>query len=457
VKPRFCPWCGSGSRRVSFTDNRPNNDVDEALRHYHRSGPSGEEAHSAISRGVLVSLIRQFLSSQFEYINIAKDYLEIVDFHELLQNVVHSEEGHGKLGGKAASSYLAWHVIKKSIDDVNTLHHLKLPKTWYITSDMALRVMHYNSFYEIIEQKYKEITLIRSEYPSVVQAFKDAYFPPELLNGLSIVLDDLVDTPLIIRSSSLLEERLGVAFSGKYKSVFVANQGSKQERLAALTDAIAEVYASTFHPDPLEYRAKLGLLDFNEEMGIMIQEVVGTRIGDFYLPIFSGITKSGSDVDWPADPASGISMIHVVPGLKTSVLSTPDNGQAATTGPNYPDSGINIEVPKEIDVINLETNRGEAIELDQLLRDHGSEIYNLIQSGMPAGQEGDFSRWNHDPPINEQAVRALLNEWISRISLEEQLRIAVRSLQDTLGTRVTIQFAFDGRDLYLLHCRFQTS
>ena len=39
-------------------------------------------------------------------------------------------------------------------------------------------------------------------------------------------------------------------------------------------DAIAEVYASIFGPDPTEYRAERGLLDVHEEMGIMIQEVV---------------------------------------------------------------------------------------------------------------------------------------------------------------------------------------
>ena len=44
-------------------------------------------------------------------------------------------------------------------------------------------------------------------------------------------------------------------------------------------DAIAEVYASIFGPDPTEYRAERGLLDVHEEMGILIQEVVGQKIG----------------------------------------------------------------------------------------------------------------------------------------------------------------------------------
>ena len=58
-----------------------------------------------------------------------------------------------------------------------------------------------------------------------------------------MALDDFGDKPLIVRSSSLLEDSLGSAFAGKYKSLFVANQGTKRERLEALVDAIVEVYA----------------------------------------------------------------------------------------------------------------------------------------------------------------------------------------------------------------------
>ena len=99
-------------------------------------------------------------------------------------------------------------------------------------------------------------------------------------------------TTIIVRSSSLLEDRVGSAFSGKYKSLFLANRGSKRERLAALQDAIAEVYASVFGPDPIEYRRERGLQEFVEEMGVLIQEVVGTRHGDRFYPDLSGVARS---------------------------------------------------------------------------------------------------------------------------------------------------------------------
>ena len=76
--------------------------------------------------------------------------------------------------------------------------------------------------------------------------------------------------------------------------------GDKEERLAALMDAIAEVYASIFGPDPTEYRAERGLLDVHEEMGIMIQEVVGQSVGKYFLPACSGVAFSNNEFRWSA-------------------------------------------------------------------------------------------------------------------------------------------------------------
>ena len=86
-------------------------------------------------------------------------------------------------------------------------------------------------------------------------------FPAGDVHALAAALDEFEGAPLIIRSSSLLEDRLGTAFSGKYKSLFLANTGSKRERMTALLDAISEVYASLFGPDPIEYRRERGLIE----------------------------------------------------------------------------------------------------------------------------------------------------------------------------------------------------
>jgi len=145
---------------------------------------------------------------------------------------------------------------------------------------MLLLFLAYNNLDDVYNWKYLDIDQIREEYPHILQVFKSSRFPPDILQGISNALDDFGDSPLIVRSSSLLEDRMGAAFSGKYKSLFLANQGDRARRLAALLDALAEVYASIFSPDPIQYRAERGLLDQHEEMGIIDVYVIGsTRSG----------------------------------------------------------------------------------------------------------------------------------------------------------------------------------
>ena len=82
-----------------------------------------------------------------------------------------------------------------------------------------------------------------------------------------------------------LEDRLGASFCGKYASLFVANQGSLEERMGELLRAVTQVYASIFNPDAIQYRKEKGLLDFRDEMACIIQPVVGQRLGRYWLPV----------------------------------------------------------------------------------------------------------------------------------------------------------------------------
>ena len=60
---------------------------------------------------------------------------------------------------------------------------------------------------------------------------KNSKLPPEIINSLSVALDDFGERPIIVRSSSILEDQSGASFSGKYKSLFLANQGSRRNGL----------------------------------------------------------------------------------------------------------------------------------------------------------------------------------------------------------------------------------
>ncbi len=173
-----------------------------------------------------------------------------------------------------------------------------------------------------------------------------------------------------MRSSSLLEDRTGSAFVDKYKSVFLGNQGTREERLRDLMQAVAEVYASNFGPDPIEHRAERGLLEFSEQMGVMIQEVVGTRMGPYFLPAYSGVARSRNDLQWSSEVKPEDGIVRIIPGLGSRAVDKTSGEHPVVILPGRPTLRVDDTPeddmrhrPTKIDVINLETNRLQTLEV----------------------------------------------------------------------------------------------
>jgi len=437
-------------------------EVADAIRRYYNMGPYDHEIQSPSKSGIQISLIRRFLSEQPFYINSAKNYLDIRDFYDLLGKIIFSAESRGKLGGKSAGIILAGNIIEKKSDEYKVLKNIKIPKTWYITSDVIYHFMHYNNFDEVVEQKYKSKTQIRLEYTYVDQLFRNGYFPDDILKGLSAALDDFNDCPIIVRSSSLLEDQTGAAFSGKYKSVFLANQGSKEERLDALTDAIAEIYASTFSPDPIEYRVERGLLDYGEEMGIMIQEVVGTRVGDYFLPVYSGVAYSSNRFRWSHQIKPEDGLVCMLPGFGDCTAIQMENGSQVFASPGRPEAvsgsginDINRNSPQNIDVINLKKNSCETLNLNDFLLEHGHDIPGIENIFSSIKEYKIIQLDNVTGDSDREKYVATFEGLFSKTAFLKQIHTMLRVLEDTYKKPVYIEFASNGTDLYLLQCRPQ--
>ena len=129
------------------------------------------------------------------YINIAKKYVDIRDFFDILDRVIYMPESHGLLGGKCAGLILAQHIINESFKGDQASADIKVPKSWYLPSDLLLGFVRFNKLDEVVEQKYKDINQVRLEYPHVIHTFKDSRFPPEIVQGLSMMLDELGECP----------------------------------------------------------------------------------------------------------------------------------------------------------------------------------------------------------------------------------------------------------------------
>jgi len=435
----------------------------EIVNRFCRSAREGEAALSpSDDLNVRVALTRRFLTDRLSFIGAAKGHLNIHDFGRLLNHVIGPPQGIGKVGGKSAGLFLAEHILKTRGKGNRLLEKVRAPHAWYITSDGLLDFIQYNSLEDIQSFKYSSNEEIRQGYPYIEQILKHSFLPPEIVNGLKVALDDLGDWPLIVRSSSLLEDSEGSAFSGKYRSLFLVNTGSKEQRLAALTDAIAEVYASIFGPDPIQYRKERGLLDFMEEMSILIQRVVGTRVGKYLFPVFAGVAFSQNEFRWSPRIKREDGLVRLVAGLGTRAVDRVGDDYPVLVCPGQPGLRVNV-TPEEIvhysqryvDVLNLETGRFESPSIESLLAEVGNEL-PLLDKIVSRYSDGSLHKAGSLLHLKDGHMVVTFAGLIETTDFIRQMKALLALLQEVMGVPVDVEFAHDGKDLYLLQCRPQS-
>jgi pyruvate,water dikinase len=449
--------------RVLNNPRSPLPEIVDALRRFQYGIPDKAVLRPSTIKTLRASLTQRLLTEQLDFVRVAKEHVKISDFGELAGHMILPAGSHGRLGGKSAGMLLAYRILERAARPEHPVGEIHIPKTWYLPSDGLLDFVGHNDLQDVIEQKFKEIDEVRQEYPDIVRLFKTSSLPPRILNGLSVALDDFAEVPLVVRSSSLLEDRLGTAFSGKYKSLFLANRGTKAERLEAIADAVAEVYASTFGPDPIEYRRERGLLEFNEEMGILIQECVGTRVGKYFLPAFAGVAFSSSEFRWSPRIRREDGLVRLVPGLGTRAVDRVADDYPILLVPGQPSLRANVEIdeivrysPRWMDVINLESRTLETKRVAELVQEMGPDfpgfqhVFSVHKDGML-----------HKAPARvlfspEEEHVATFSGLAESTPFLEHMRSVLDLLEEELGTPVDIEFAHDGETFYLLQCRPQS-
>jgi hypothetical protein len=195
-----------------------------------------------------------------------------------------------------------------------------------------------------------------------------------------------------VRSSSLLEDNFGSAFAGKYDSFFLPNQGSLEENLTALTQAIALVYASVLSPDALFYRKVQGLDDYDERMAILIQKVQGEKHGRYFFPYVAGVGFSCNPFIWNKKLRREDGFLRIVLGMGTRAVDRVAKDYPRMIGLSHPQlrpekdaADIRKYSQRIMDVIDLETNEFKSIPITEVLSDQFPGIQYLA-----AVDEGDF-------------------------------------------------------------------
>ena len=425
--------------------------------------PLGErELAPAEVVGTRVALTRHFISDQLEFIAIAKNHLRIRDFSDIVRRIIGSDDEMGRIGGKAGGMILAHQILKNAERTASVDPPSAIPESYYLRSDAIEDFLRLNRLDEYQSQKYKPIEDVVREYPLIRGVFRNGAFPLKIVQSLRRILENIGTHPLIVRSSSLLEDRIGAAFYGKYASLFLANQGPLEQRLRSLLGAIAEVYASLLAPDPILYRREHNLIDYVEDMAVLIQKVVGFRCGDYFLPAFAGVAVSRNDYRWSPRIKREDGFTRLVMGLGTRAIERHGADYprmvalgAPTLRPESTVKEILRCAQKTLDVINLKTNRLESVRLQEVLA-QGVE-FPMFDKIVSVNQDDElFPPAGARVDVDPSSLCITFEKLLNASSFARDLRDRLHRLEDAYGSPIDLEYACDGERFYVLQCRMQS-
>jgi hypothetical protein len=412
------------------------------------------------SMGVRVGLLSRFISDQLTFLAVAKNHITIRDMDELMGRIIWNPRRGGRIGGKSAGMFLAYKIILPLLGrrDPEFEKYVRIPESHYFTSGFLTDFLDSNNLFSLHSQKYKNRETIESEFSQISEIIRKTVFPPDIITQFKDFLQKVGEHPLIIRSSSLLEDNVGFTFSGKYDSVFIANQGEIEIRLAEFTSALKQVLTSLFSPKAILYRRDHNLLDFDERMSVLVQKVVGRQFGDYFFPTAAGVAFSLNMYAWTPRIVRRDGLLRMVFGLGTRAVDR--------IGPDYPRMVplshplLRPEVGAEeikrysqrlVDVFDLKSRSVRTVSATDLLRaiDYPDQYYVVS-----VDDEGHLSA-----PLFKKdeidATRACItfDNLLSKTPAAGLMKRILHQLEKYYGRPVEVEFAWDDGILYLLQCR----
>ena len=366
--------------------------------------------------------------------------------------------GDGSLGGKGRGLAFIDHIIKRH-PDLNDFDNAEvmIPKTVVLCTDIFDEFMDTNSLYQVALSDISDDEILRY--------FLHARLPARLIGDLMAFLD-VVDTPIAIRSSSLLEDSHYQPFAGIYATYMIPYVDDKYERLHMLSDAIKAVYASVYYRDSKAYMTATSNVIDQEKMAVILQEVVGEAHENRFYPTLSGVARSVNY--YPiGDEQAEEGTVNLALGLGKYIV---DGGQSLRLSPAHPNQVLQTS---ELELALKETQtRFYALDLENppttFFKDDGFNILKLrVAKAEPDGTL-QYIASTYDP--YDQVLRDGIYEGGRKVitfcgvlqhgifPLPELMQKVLRYGQDEMRRPVEIEFAANINadrtgELYLLQIR----
>ncbi len=323
-------------------------------------------------------LLRMAITGESRLLELAKKYFDLPGLVKIGKRII----GTGMIGGKSVGMLLSRAILTKT--DKHWKDALEVHDSFFIGSDAYYTYMIQNDCWWTRRQLKKSGNYLNGS-EDLKQKMLKGKFSEEVKKQFIEMLDYFGQSPIIVRSSSLLEDAYGNSFSGKYDSVFCANQGTPQERLENFMNAVRKVYASAMKKEALAYRAHWGLLQQDEQMALLVQRVSGSNYNNYFFPQTAGVGFSFNPYVWNNDIEPEAGLIRLVFGLGTRAVDRTDDDYTRIVALNAPEkrpeSNLN-EVLKytqrKVDFLNLKQNKmisGYFEDIAKSISDFQMEIF----------------------------------------------------------------------------------
>ena len=408
-----------------------------------------------VGEDYLRKLLPMAISRDKRILKLAEQYFTLADVLNIQRRMI----GTGLIGGKSVGMVLARAVLRAKSRRLAEL--LEPHDSFFVGSDVFHTFLVRNGIWWIREKQKDPDTFLEGAEEARRHMLAGT-FPDYIEKQFADMLDYFGQSPIIVRSSSLLEDNFGNAFAGKYESVFCGNQGTRAARMDDFLSAIRTVYASAMSEKALQYRAQRRLLHLDEQMALLIQRVSGAIYGEtLYYPQIAGVGLSFNPYVWNRriDPRAG--MLRLVFGLGTRAVDRRDDDYTRLVALNDPDRRpeTNFDEVRQysqhkVDVIDLEANKVTSTDFASVakaspslpIERFASQDHDLIRRAREAGMTDVFSRV------------LTFDELFSQTDFIGNMREMLQILQGAYGSPVDVEFATNflrdgGYKINLLQCR----
>ncbi|HHN47201.1 MAG TPA: pyruvate, phosphate dikinase [Planctomycetes bacterium] len=402
------------------------------------------------SRAVHRRLLRMVVTRDERLLALLEKYLSLEDVLNVRRRMV----GSGLIGGKSVGMLLARAILEREAPRWREM--LEPHDSFYVGSDVYYTFVVRNGLWWVRERQKDEAGFLDGA-ERARQRMLVGTFPEYIVRQFAALLDYFGQSPIIVRSSSLLEDNFGNSFAGKYDSVFCANQGPRHERLENFLSAVRVVYASTMSEAALTYRSQRGLLERDEQMALLVQRVSGGMYGELFFPQMAGVGLSYNPYVWSSyiEPEAG--MLRLVFGLGTRAVDRCDDDYTRVVALNAPErrpeSGfdkVRRYSQRRVDVISLSANRRVPTTFQSVAKNVPDYVLDLAASrGAPDNPSGG------DAPFPwVLTFERLLGETSFAADMRGMLALLQKTYEYPVDVEFTVNFLADGsRRINLVQCR----